>query len=176
MQENGSTSNWVTFFQKPILVPQFLFLSLLLQCFQSPFVLNPSHTSYPFCFPTLISYLCRRATGNARAVYQIYRQKSFPVQFILLTYVILCYMGCVFYRELTMYSGEDKSKTQVPLNCTADFDLFPTVSWAVQLQLGRSICLVIQVRIRISNDGSPALLYFPAYILFFLLTQSLLNM
>lgn len=119
MQENGSTSNWVTFFQKPILVPQFLFLSLLLQCFQSPFVLNPSHTSYPFCFPTLISYLCRRATGNARAVYQIYQAEVFPSPVYLADICYLMLYGLRFLQRINHVLRRRQIKDSSPfeLHC-----------------------------------------------------------
>jgi len=74
---------------------------------------------------------------------QYTRQRSFPAHFILMTYVILCYMCCLLPRGGTTCPGVGKSKTQLPSNCTADVNPFSTVSRAIQLQLGGSICLVI---------------------------------
>lgn len=70
-------------------------------------------------------------------------------------------------RDITTHPGGDKSKIQVPLNCTMDVNLFPTVSQAVQPQLERRICLAIQIKIRISNVGSLILFYLSAYIISF---------
>lgn len=59
---------------------------------------------------------------------QYSRQRPFPVHFIPLTYVSLCYVGCLFSRDTTTHPGGSKSKTRVLSNCPADVNLFPTVS------------------------------------------------
>lgn len=47
---------------------------------------------------------------------QYTRQRLFPVHFISLAYVSLCYMGRLFSRDITTHPGGSKSKTGVLLN------------------------------------------------------------
>lgn len=120
-------SNWVTFLQKCI-VPQFFFLLSLFQCFQSPFLLNPFGNSYLFYFPIFTPYFCnniRRPTGNAWAIYQA---EVFSSPFYLADLCQPMLYGLPLLQRYNHAHRRRQSKTQVPLNCTAGVNLFPTVS------------------------------------------------